>query len=309
MQYQHKLIRKAIKHYKYDEPVDVKEAAEEYFEDYQFSYKNYKKNKYNFSTFLGTLLGLPESTHSAAKKMLWQGNDQCWKYFERTALFWTVSDFNDEWLDHLKNAYEYALYVERNDLLELLIRKTLDYLALDVYKTSKNHKKQPVYPSTYLIHFLTGKWLGNNPALEQVLTFGKGYGIYQPLIDNWNDYTKLGKDYWNELCEYHLTQLSLIKPDKRDYEEFIGVGLVPMELINLFKVRKKLGLDVPEIDHELFKTPMAAYPLIPTGYNEQYDLIYQIAKRTAETRNQYTYEEITNFIKETYGAEDKDLFL
>lgn len=241
MQYQHPLIKKAIEHYKYNEPPDLKKATEEFLEGYQFDYKNYKKNKYNFDTFIGTLYGLPESTHSAAKKMLWQGNNQCWKYFERTALFWTLSNINDEWLDHLKDAYEYALYAERNDLLELLILKTLDYLALDEYQTSKEHKKQPVYPSTYLAHFLAGKWLGNNPALEQVLQFGKGYGIYQPLIDNWGDYSKLGVDYWNELCEYHLDQISLTKPDKRDYEEFIGVGLVPMELITCLRSGKNSG--------------------------------------------------------------------
>jgi hypothetical protein len=301
MQYQHRLIRKAIEHYKYNEPAEVKLAAEKYFENYPSRYKNYKKNKYNFNTFFGTLTGWPESTHSAAKKMLWQGNDQCWKYFERTALFWTVSNINDEWIDHLKSAFEYALYVERNDILEMLIRKTQDYLALDVYKTSKEHKNQPVYPSTYLVHFLTEKWLGNNPALEQVLKFGKGYAIYQPLIDNWNDYTKIGADYWNELCEYHLNQLSLTKPDKRDGEEFIGAGLVPMELINLFKVRKKLGLDVPEINHELFKTPMAIEPNLPSGYREDYDIIYQTVKRTAETQKQYTYEEMVDYIKQTYG--------
>lgn len=287
----------------------MKKAEEEYFEDYQFGYKNYKKNKYNFSNFFSTLTGLPEGTHDAAKKMLWQGNNECWKYFERTALFWTVTNINDEWLDHLKDAFEYALYTERNDLLELLIRKTLGYLALDVYKTSKEHRNQPVYPSTHLVHFLTEKWLGKNPALEPVLKFGKGYGIYQPLVDNWNDYTNIENSYWNGLCEYHLEQLSLTKPDKRDGEEFIGAGLVPMELINLFKVRKRLGLDVPEINHELFKTPMAAWPLIPTGYQEHYDLIYQTAKRTAETGKQYTYEAMVDHIKQVYGAEDDDLLI
>lgn len=307
MQYQHKLIRKAITHYKYNEPPELEESFEEFFEDYQYNYKDYKKNKYNFDLFITTLDGLPESTHSAAKKMLWQGNDQCWKYFERTAFYWTLVDSNDEWLDNLKDAFEYALYVERNDLLELLIRKTLNYLALDVYKTSKEHQSQPVYPSTCLVHFLTGKWLGNNSALEQVLKFGKGYGIYQPLIDNWDDYSKLEMKYWDDLCEYHLDQLSLTRPDKRDGEEFIAAGLVPMELINLFKVRKKLGLDIPEIDHELFKTPMAVYPKVPTGYNEKSDLFYQTVKRTAETQKLYTYEEIVDYINETYGIEEEGI--
>lgn len=308
-QYQHPLIKKAVKHYRYDEPLDQQQALEEFWEGYQFNYKNYKKDKYNFDTFITTLDGLPDSTHEAAKKLLWQGSDHCWKYFDRTALFWTVTNFNDEWLDHLKNAFEYALYVERNDLLELLIQKTLDYLRLDAYKTSKDHKKQLVYPSTQLVHFLTGKWLGNNPAQESVAGFGKGYGIYQPLIDSWDSYANLESSYWDSLCEYHLDGLSLIKADKWEYEEFIGAGLVPMELINLFKVRIKLGLDIPEIRHELFRTPMAADPVVPTGYDERFDVLYQTVKKTAETKQQYTYEGIVTFIKETYGASDSDLFL
>lgn len=307
MQYQHRLIKKAITHYRYNEPPELEMGTEEFWDDYQFNVKDYKKNKYNFDLFITTLDGLPESTHLAAKKMLWQGNDQCWKYFERTAFFWAISNHNDEFPDHLKDAFEYSLYIERNDLLELLIKKTLDYLSMDEYKTSKEHINQEVYPSTYLVHFLVGKWLGSNPALAQVLQFGKGYGIYQPLIDNWNDYTKIDAKYWDELCEYHLDQISLTRPDKRDGEEFIGAGLVPMELINLFKVRKKLGLDIPEIKHELFKTPMAVYPKLPTGYNQDVDIFYQTVKRTAETKQQYTKEQMVTFIKETYGAEESEI--
>ncbi|ADV50977.1 hypothetical protein I2486_18330 [Cellulophaga sp. E16_2] len=45
-----------------------------------------------------------------------------------------------------------------------------------------------------------------------------------------------------------------------------------MELINLFKVRKRLGLNNPTIDNALFSTNMVKIPVIPTGYNEDLDL-------------------------------------
>jgi len=297
MQYQHPLIRKAISHYRYNEKYDGEEALILFFEDYQYNFKDYKRNKYQFSNFLSTLSGLPESTHITAKKLLWQGSSECWRFFERTAFFWTISANNEEYIDSLKDALEYALYVERRDLVEMLIEKTLAFLGREDYSSNKEHSKQPVYPSTYLAHFLAGKWIGANPALEQVLKYGKGYGIYQPLIDRWNDYSSLEKSYWVELCEYHLDQLSLTRPDQRDGEEFIGAGLIPMELINVFKVRKKLGLDVPEVDHELFKTPMAALPQIPTGYSEEYDFIYQAVKRTASTQKQLYFEEVMDYIR------------
>ncbi|MGX5820693.1 hypothetical protein ACWKWU_21035 [Chitinophaga lutea] len=299
MQYRHKLINKAVKHYHYDGPVELELSAAEFWDGYQYDYNDYKESRYDFNTFIGSLDGVPESTHNAAKKMLWQGDSRCWAYFERTALFWTVSDIADEWLDHQKDALEFALYTERNDLLELLIQKTHDYIQ--AHQSEKDYQRQSVYPSTYLSHFLAGKWLGHNAVLEQVLQYGKGYGIYQPLIDHWDDYTKLDHSYWDSLCEYHLDQISLTKADHRDYEEFIGAGLVPVELVNLIKVRRKLGLDVPEIRHELFETPMAAMPVVPTGYNENYDLFYQTVKRTAETGKLFNAGEMIEYIRETYG--------
>ena len=38
-------------------------------------------------TIYGMLSGLPNSTHIKAKKLLFQGSDECWEYFERTAVF------------------------------------------------------------------------------------------------------------------------------------------------------------------------------------------------------------------------------
>jgi hypothetical protein len=60
----------------------------------------------------------------------------------------------DEYIDHIRDAFHYAL------------------------------------PCTQLLHFLVKKRLGHNPVKESVPIFGKeGYGIYQQLIDHWNDYS------------------------------------------------------------------------------------------------------------------------
>lgn len=61
---------------------------------------------------------------------MFQGNDECWKYFERTVVFWTYGHNNDEWIDHLKGSFEYALYVERKDLVDKLIC----YSDIDAYQ-------------------------------------------------------------------------------------------------------------------------------------------------------------------------------
>jgi len=310
IKYFNKIINKAIKHYGYNEVIDEQKAFNNFLERYNFSFRNYKKNKYDFTNFIGNLRGYPYSTHILAKNLLFKNSERCWIYFERTALFWTMSHIADEWIDHIKNAFEYSLYVERKDLLNILIQKTLAYLNLEVYKNNKEHIKQQVYPSTQLIHFLVEKWLGNNPAKEKVLEFGKGYGIYQKLIDNWENYNEIKSSYWDELCEYHLNGIGVIKSESRESEEFLGSGLIPMELINLFKVRKELGLDIPKINHEFFHTPFATMPKIPTKYNENFDIIYQMVKKTTETQKLHSAEEIISYVNQTYNsAENKNFFL
>ena len=194
------------------------------------------------------------------------------------------------------------------DLIEILLKKAEEYLNLDEYKTNKDYKNQKVYPSTQLVHFLIEKWLSKNPVKDRVLQYGSGYGIYQRLIDNWDDLSKIESTYWDELCEYHLDGLSLGKEDVYKTEEFLASGLVPMELINVIKVRKNLGLDIPVITHELFQTPMAKEPQIPTGYKDALDVKYQLVKKTVDTKKKWTINEVVSEIKSQFG-EDVDLFL
>ncbi|WP_222430762.1 hypothetical protein, partial [Cohnella terricola] len=151
------------------------------------------------------------------------------------------------------------------------------------------------------------KWGMDNPVREKVMQYGKGLGIYQRIVDEWdNSFQEIEQDYWNILCEHHLNGLSLTG-STREKEEFISYGLVPMELLNVFKVRKKLGLDIPEIKHELFHTPMATYPILPTGYDEKFDVRFQLIERTIKEKKRFTIEEIMAQIKEEYG-EGSDIF-
>lgn len=300
--YKHNLINKALTHYKYSTDIDKKEEINEFYRRYSRSYKNYIKNKYDFKTFYGRLSSIPNLTHILAKYYLFIESEKCWKYFERTAVFWTYSHINDEWIDHLKFAYEYSLYVENHDLLEILIEKSFSYLSLESYKISKNHIIQDVYPSTQLVHFLVEKTLGHNPVKPLVLNYGNSYGIYQKIIDNWDDFSNISNSYWNELCEYHLNSMGLQNTDRREHEEFLGSGLIPMELINIFKLRKKLNLDIPVINHELFQTPMAKYPKLPTGYNPHMDVLFRLIRETIKYKKLFTYKEIENII--TLESED-----
>lgn len=286
-------INRAIKHYNYGE--DTSLYDDRFMQRYNhFTDKDTLKNWSH--TIYGMLSGLPNSTHIKAKKLLFQGSDECWEYFERTAVFWTYGHLNDKWIDHLKGAYEYALYVERTDLIRILFEKSLSYLLDEGNLSNKDFINQKVYPSTLLLHFLLEKWTGNSQVKDLVLKYGDGYGIYQPLIDNWNDFSNIKSDYWDELCMYHLDGIGLQRGEKWENEEFLSSGLIPMELINLIKVRKKIGMDIPIINNALFDSNMAKTPIIPTGYNEHYDMKFTLVDLTVKTKRKYTLQEVEEYM-------------
>nr|WP_314698763.1 hypothetical protein [uncultured Prevotella sp.] len=286
-------INRAIKHYNYGE------GTSSYDDRFMQRYEHFtdKDTLKNWShTIYGVLSGLPNSTHIKAKKLLFQGSDECWEYFERTAVFWTYGHLNDKWIDHLKGAYEYALYVERTDLIRNLFEKSLSYLLDEGNLSNKDFINQKVYPSTLLLHFLLEKWTGNSQVKDLVLKYGDGYGIYQPLIDNWNDFSNIKSDYWDELCMYHLDGIGLQRGEKWENEEFLSSGLIPMELINLIKVRKKIGMDIPMINNALFDSNMAKTPIIPTGYDEHNDMKFTLVDLTVKTKRKYTLQEVEEYM-------------
>jgi len=295
-----KLIAKSIKHYRYNKSLESDDSIHRFISRYNIFTKKETLRERPYVVY-GVLGGLPYITHIKAKNLLFQGYSDCWKYFERTAVFNAYSCDND-YFDLQMFGYEYALYVERDDLLKMLIQKMLKCVHKDEYKINKYYIKQSVYPSVKFIHFLIDKWLGDNPIKEIILNYGKeGYDRYQPIVDNWNKLSIIETSYWDELCLHHLNNIGLRSGDK--YEEFLNVGLIPMEIINLIKVRKKLGLDIPIINNELFETNMAKFPVIPTGYNESHDVIFQMVKLTVETQRKYSIEEVIEMLHNKYGDE------
>ncbi|MFJ8087125.1 hypothetical protein ACIQ7N_02790 [Lysinibacillus sp. NPDC095746] len=307
-QFKHKLIQKAIKKYKYNEVINQDETNRDFYDGYSF-YTNRKNFKKNLKNIYGAFHGTPNCNHIAAKNLLFQGDSDCWKFFERTANFFAYSYTGGSipFIDPIAPLLNYALYVERIDLIELLLTKAAADLERDEYKNNKEYIKQKVYPSTYLIHFLIEKLGILNPVKDKVMQYGDGLGIYERIIDEWDhQFNEIEDEYWDSLCEYHLNGIGVTGTKWKD-EELIDFGLVPIELINLFKVREKLGLDVPVIKHELFSTPMAVYPMIPTGYSSDLDVKFQLVERTKRDAKVYTFEEIVEQLKKEHG-ENADLF-
>ena len=107
---------------------------------------------------------------------------------------------------------------------------------------------------------------------------------------------------------YHLKGIGLQRGEKWENEEFLHSGMIPMELISLQKVRRHLGLDVPQIKNELFSTNMAKVPKIPTGYNKELDVIFQMVFLTIQNRRKYTIEEVVDLIKKKHGSDVQIIF-
>ena len=307
--FEHKLIQKAIKRYQYNKLVDRNVLNEEFYDDYLF-FSAPKELKKPPSRIFTVFSGTPNCNHITAKKMLFQGDNECWKYFGRTAQFWSFQYIDTKattFIDHISFDLGYALYVERYDLVKLLLEKLNSDMDGDGYKSDSAYIKQQVYPSTYLTHFIVEKLGLSNSAFDKVLHYGSGLGIYERIVNAWESaFRDIEDEYWNSLCEYHLNGIGVTGTKRKD-EEFLDFGLIPMELINLFKARRKLGLDVPEIKHELFATPMAVFPKIPTGYNPQLDVKFQLVERTKRDIKRYTYEDIAKQLEQEYG-ENIELF-
>lgn len=293
------LIDKVVKYYRYNESIDY-----DNIEDFLIAYQTFtdkKTLKNNPEIIWGVLKCVPNSTHIAAKNKLFKNDNECWMFFERTALFLVKSLINDPWIDHSKAILEYCLYMERFDLIKEVFAKIKGFIEKNIY--NPEYISQKIYPSTCLVYFLIEQYLDINPLKNSILDSKNNFGIYDELINNWNNISNIKPQYWNELCDYHLERLGMSNSEKRETEEFLFSGLVPMELINIIKTRKKNKLDIPNFCHELFKCPMAQEPLIPSGYNDELDIKYQVVKQTIETQKKIIYEDVKYQIENKYGSD------
>jgi hypothetical protein len=98
------------------------------------------------------------------------------------------------------------------------------------------------------------RYLGGNKNLSDL-----ELGVYENIFGHWDDQAGLKKALI-QAADYHAENLE----DKSDEDiaEFnaIPINIMPAELISIQRVREKLGLETPAIDHPLMKTPLANPP-------------------------------------------------
>ena len=330
--YKHRLIKKAIRLYKYYEPYDEKNELDCFYQDYQRTIRFYvnpkhseKKQRQAFEKMIKErniyqLLYEGSLSPSIAQKLLWQGDMSCSAHFERSAYFWYAefsACFHYEAapgnrlccfdLERLAMALQYAVYIGRYDLISSLIE-----LAHKLIEEEKNTQvlddiwqKSSYRPIVPFTNFMLEKIGYENPLQRYIISsksYDQGYGVYQRIVDDWNK--DIEDEYWDSLCEFHLSEIS-VKASREYNDQLAGFGLVPMELLNLIKIRKQMNLSVPVISHELFRTPMVVAPMLPTGYNPDLDVRFQLIDRTQKQEKPFTSEEIIEQLQDEHGENAK----
>lgn len=86
-------------------------------------------------------------------------------------------------------------------------------------------------------------------------------GVYAQIFDVWNEPTKLITAL-HAAADYHVQNLDLPPYSDEDIFEFTGApyDIFPVEIHAIYRVRQRLGLETPRIDHPLMNTPFGNPP-------------------------------------------------
>jgi hypothetical protein len=79
-------------------------------------------------------------------------------------------------------------------------------------------------------------------------------GPYADVYTNWSEPENL-RDTIQRICDYHVQQIKY----QGDFE-MNPHGIFPSEILALYRVRERLGLETPWVKHPLLETPFAQVP-------------------------------------------------
>jgi len=84
--------------------------------------------------------------------------------------------------------------------------------------------------------------------------FPDDFGPYEGIFSSWGDASRLG-DAIHAICGFHVEQI------RADGEfEHNPHDIFPSEILALYRVREKLGLETPWVKHPLLETPFTQVP-------------------------------------------------
>jgi hypothetical protein len=130
-----------------------------------------------------------------------------------------------------------------------------EWLTADYFCQQMLRIKNFYVASSPLSRFLIKMYSLLNPkVLEGVTEPGKSYGVYGAVFAAWHDPPKLAAAL-EMACDYHMMRIG-------DDHEFSWSPFYAFaaEIFAVYRVRQKLGLPTPVIDHQLLNAPWRKYP-------------------------------------------------
>ncbi|MFJ4259075.1 hypothetical protein ACIP01_19235 [Pseudomonas monteilii] len=104
-------------------------------------------------------------------------------------------------------------------------------------------------------------WLYAMYSVQTTARVGSAFGVYQGVVDRWTDEQRFGGAL-REVCRYHLTNIEDQGADWDPEFKHPPFDLLPLEVVAILKVRQKLGLFSPDIEHELICAETSAVELL-----------------------------------------------
>lgn len=97
--------------------------------------------------------------------------------------------------------------------------------------------------------------------------------VYRKIIDSResNDNELIG-NLVLDVCDYHIYSALDLK-DK--FSEILSLKYIPYEVMLIKMIRKKKGLNMPEVKHPLLETELANIPIIKSEWDLSNDEVYQ----------------------------------
>jgi hypothetical protein len=160
-----------------------------------------------------------------------------------------------------------ASVLGEDDVHDWFGNRCLQMLDLnEPYVDPEAWKMGPLQP---FLTWLFCKWKHSE---ERFRSLGTGnLGPFQCVVDAWNSPEDLDKAI-QSLCDLHVRKvLQILKPDD-DFIFGLAVGIgyyVPIEILYIQRIRKELGLSVPQPEHPFLSQPMAKipFPCPRSGYD------------------------------------------
>lgn len=108
-------------------------------------------------------------------------------------------------------------------------------------------------------------WHGESP--DEGFSREPNIEAYRQIVDSWSTGGDALKNGLLSACDYHMQRIDYSKDDHEFYNEVYAA--FPLEILAIEQIRKGLGMETPQVEHPLMKTPLAFPPAGPLFVSDE----------------------------------------